>query len=132
MKRMILAAFLATALLAPVAQAEHVTRLVDHAQASFVGEPDPTRVHDAIVEVGQAHGWLASNEEPGKLTLSNTIRGTFKVVVNVSYTSTGMQVDYVSSENLYYRANGDVAYIHPKYNKWVNLLLTETKTKLGS
>ena len=131
MKRMILVTLLSAALLAPLAQAR-TTRMVEHAQVSFVAPADAAKVHDAIVEVGKTHGWVASDEAPGKLTLSNTIRGTFKVVVNVSYTSTGMQVDYVSSENLEYVVKHGGPYIHPKYNKWVDLLMQETKTKLAS
>lgn len=136
MKRMLLAILFAATLLVPMtSQAEHVTRLIDHSQVSFSASPDrtldPAKVREAIVDVAKTHGWVASAEGPGKLTLSNTIRGTFKVVVNVIYSASGMQVDYVSSENLHYRGNSDVAYIHPKYNKWVNLLLLETKARLS-
>lgn len=135
MKRMLLAAFFATAMLVPLAgQAEHTSRLVDHAQVSFAPSQGttPAKVRDAIVEVGKAHGWSVASEAPGKVRLSNTIRGTFKVVVDVTYSASGMQVDYVSSENLYYQVKHDVAYIHPKYNKWVNLLLQETQARLSS
>jgi hypothetical protein len=132
MKRSILSAFLAVALLAPVAsQADHTTKLINHAQVSF-SAPDADKVHDAIVSVGKSHGWVASNEQPGRMTLSNTIRGTFIVVLDVTYSPSGMQVDYVSSENLNYKLKNDVPYIHPKYNKWVDLLMTETKQRLST
>jgi hypothetical protein len=132
MKRIILATLFAASLLAPAAsRAEHTSRLVDHAQLSFAVPADSARVHDAIIEVGKRHGWTVSSDEAGKLRLGNTIRGTFKVVVDVAYTGSGMQVDYVSSENLYYQTKHGVPYIHPKYNKWVDLLMQETKARLA-
>ena len=135
MNRTMVASLLALTLAASTAQAGGATPLVDHAHLSFAVLPDraltPAKVREGIAAVGLRHGWAVVAEEPGKLTLANTIRETFKVVINVSYDASGMQVDYVSSENLNYQTRHGVAFIHPKYNKWVNLLMREVNTGLS-
>ena len=91
----------------------------------------PAKVREAIAASGLKHGWAVVAETPGHLTLSNTIRDTFKVVINVTYDESGMQVDYVSSENLNYKMYKGERYIHPKYNKWVNMLMQGVTTRLS-
>lgn len=109
--------------------------LIDHAHAAFAVLPGKAltsdKVREAIAASGVSHGWGVVAEDPGRLTLRNVIRGKYIVVVNVSYDVSGMQVDYVSSENLNYKMRGGIAYIHPKYNEWVNLLLQGVTTRLS-
>jgi len=136
MKPLIRASLLSVLLVVSIsAQAGGTTPLVDHAKVSFNVLPDrdltPAKVREAIAASGLAHGWAVVAEKPGHLTLSNTIRETFKVVINVTYDASGMQVDYVSSENINYRMYKGVAHIHPKYNKWVNTLMQGVATRLS-
>ena len=135
MKKLIIASALAVILVAPVSSQAGSSRLIDHQHASFTApagrEITPTKVRDAIAAAGQTHGWVVTAEEPGKMTLSNTIRNTFKLVINVSYDVSGMTVDYVSSENLHYRTYHGVPYIHSKYNKWVGLLTQGVQARLS-
>ncbi|MEO8742374.1 MAG: hypothetical protein ABI365_04195 [Lysobacteraceae bacterium] len=91
--------------------------------ASANSLPTLEKVHDAIVQAGASRGWMVTAEQPRQLTLRNVIRGKHTVVVNVSYDRHGVDVSYVSSENLNYEMRGDVAYIHPKYNEWIEKLL---------
>jgi hypothetical protein len=133
MKQLILAMFFVAALGAPVAsQAHNLDRLQDHVQVSFTGSPSQDIVREAILTVGKSHGWSAAQQSPGKMRMTNVIRGTFTVVVDVTYSSTGMQVDYVSSENLNYKLKNNVPWIHPKYNKWVQTLMQETATNVST
>ena len=92
--------------------------------------PSTTKVHDAIVNVGASRGWHVESDGPGKMRLHNLVRGKFDVVVDVSYDSHGMSVAYVSSENLNYEMEGGVAYIHPKYIEWIDLLLRDVGNRV--
>ncbi|MEO7478329.1 MAG: hypothetical protein ABIT64_03745 [Lysobacteraceae bacterium] len=95
------------------------------------GLPSLDKVRDAIVQAGASRGWMVTAEQPRQLTLRNVIRGKHTVVVNVSYNSRGVDVSYVSSDNLNYEMRGDVAYIHPKYNEWVEKLLVDIVAKVA-
>ncbi|MFA6985637.1 MAG: hypothetical protein WC213_05485 [Arenimonas sp.] len=136
MKQVIRASLLSLFLVASVStHAGGTAPLIDHAKVSFSVLPDraltPAKVREAIAASGLKHGWAVVAETPGHLTLSNTIRDTFKVVIDVTYDESGMQVDYVSSENLNFKTYKGVRYIHPKYNKWVNMLMQGVTTRLS-
>jgi hypothetical protein len=137
MKQVIFALLIAVTLMVSVSsQARGTAKLDDHRRVSFTVVPDraltPGQVRDSIVAVARSRDWVLTAEQPGQLTLRNDIRGQFQVVINVSYDVTGMQVDYVSSENLDYKTYHGVPYIHPKYNKWVNLLIKGVNSRLSS
>ena len=83
------------------------------------------RVHDVIISAGGKHGWHVAGDKPGELTLHNDVRGKHEVEVNVFYDSSNVRVEYVSSDDLDYHMRDGVAYIHPKYNEWVHVLLKD-------
>ena len=93
--------------------------------------PTAEMVRASIILAGSARGWQVASEQAGELTLRNNIRNKHVVVVNVHYDSKGVRVEYVSSENLEYEMRNGVAYIHPKYNEWVKLLLNDIVAKVS-
>jgi hypothetical protein len=137
MKNFIRASLVAATLMAPVVSQAGTALLLDHVHMNFAARSDaaltPAKVREAIVAAGMQHGWTVSAEQPGQLTLSNVVRDTFKVVINVSYDASGMTADYVSSENLGYRTytSKNTPYIHPKYNKWVHRLMKDVSVSLA-
>ncbi len=104
----------------PLQASQHVDLVASGSGAAAV-----QKVHDSIVAAGASRGWHPTADQPGKMTLSNTIRGKFVVVIDVSYDAKGLTATYVSSENLNYAMRDGVAYIHPKYNAWVATLLQD-------
>ena len=126
---------IATVLFPLDALARASTPLQSPMHADFVstagGPPSLDKVRQAIIAAGAAHGWRMTAEQPGQMSLHNVIRGKHTVDVNVSYTRHGVDVIYMSSDNLDYAMRDGVAYIHPKYMEWVNLLLTGIVTKVS-
>jgi hypothetical protein len=110
---------------APVESPQHA----DFLSASHA--PAADKVRQAIIDAGARRGWHVDAEQPGRLTLRNVIRNKHTVVVDVAYDSKGVSVTYVSSENLNYEMRDGVAYIHPKYNEWVQKLLKDIVAKVA-
>ena len=119
----------------PASQASRSIPLQDHQRTSF-GEVSgrvltPAKVREAIVVAASARGWAIASEISGQLTLRNNIRGKHMVVIKLIYDAAGVQVDYVSSENLNYELRHGQAYIHPKYNQWLGLLMQDVSARLS-
>ena len=135
MKHFIIVFLSALLLIAPMSSQAKTVPLNDHIKATFVVAPGKARtmdtIREAIAAAGISHGWVAVSEQPGEMTLRNDVRGLHTVVVKVSYDTAGMQVDYVTSENLNYNLRSGVAYIHPKYNMWVDLLIQGVTSRLS-
>ena len=136
MKNLIIAVLFAVTLLVSVpSHARSVVAVKTPERASFVltsgQEPSLDKVRQCIGLASAARGWRVVAEQPGQLTLHNDVRGKHQVEVKVTYDSRGIQVDYVSSENLNYRVRDGVGYIHPKYNEWVNLLISDIVAKVS-
>lgn len=93
--------------------------------------PAPDKVREAIIDASARRGWHVAADQPGKLRLRNVIRNKHTVVVDVAYDSKGVSVTYVSSEDLDYAMRDGVAYIHPKYNEWVQKLLHDIVAKVA-
>ena len=128
MKNLCTAFFLVAAMLFSANASARMSQPLQSPQhASFAASgdrlPSLDKVRESIVQAGAARGWRVTAEQPGRLTLHNVIRGKHVVEVNVSYDRHGVDVSYVSSDNLDYEMRGDVAYIHPKYNEWIQKLL---------
>jgi hypothetical protein len=106
---------------------QHADFMVSGRQA-----PGMDKIRASIVQAGSARGWQVTAEQPGQLTLHNMIRHKHEVVVTVSYDTKGVSVAYVSSSDLDYAMRGGTAYIHPKYNEWVKLLLKDIVAKASA
>ena len=137
MKKLLAILSLIAAVLLPLdALARASAPLQSPMHADFVstanGPPSLDKVRQAIIAAGAAHGWRVIAEQPGQVSLHNVIRAKHTVDVNVTYTRQGVDVIYVSSGNLDYAMRDGVAYIHPKYMEWVNLLLTGIVTKVSN
>jgi hypothetical protein len=128
--------FLALILVSPVGQARFAEPVQSPQQATFIVSgnvaPGLSKVRESIGLAGSARGWVVTSEQPGQLQLRNVVRNKHVVVINVFFDSKGVRAEYVSSENLKYEMRGGVAYIHPKYNEWVNLLLHDIVAKVSS
>jgi hypothetical protein len=137
LKTLFLVLLLAVSILLPFAAHARASVPVESPQqVTFVvskgGAPTIEKVRESIGSAGSVHGWQVTSEQPGEVTMHNLIRNKFVVVVNVFYDSKGVRVDYVSSENLNYALRGGVAYIHPKYNEWVKLLLKDIVARVSA
>lgn len=105
------------------------------ATATFVIPPSGSisidQVRDCVATAGGARGWRMVSDEPGNMTLYIKVRDKHEVTVRVAYDQKGIQVFYVSSTNLDHRLRGDVVYIHPKYNMWVDSLMQDILAKVA-
>jgi hypothetical protein len=89
-------------------------------------------VRSSIGVAASNRDWQVVTEAPGKVQLRNVVRNKHVLVVNVLYNTKGVRIEYVSSENLKYEMHDGTAFIHPKYNEWVGLLLKDIVAKVGS
>jgi len=135
MKYLIAPLMLALALAAAPAAAK-VDELHEAQRVVVVGSRGKSttaaQVHDAIATAGTPRGWMLVDDQPGRVTLRNVIRGKHTVVVAVDYDAEGFRIDYVSSENLNYREKNGRRYIHPKYMQWTAQLAQDIRTRLQS
>jgi hypothetical protein len=94
--------------------------------------PDLEKVREAVGFAAKLRGWQVTAEQPGQATLHTLIRNKHDIVVNVRYDASGVSIEYVSSANLKYEMENGVAYIHPNYNRWVNILLQDIVARVSS
>ncbi len=92
--------------------------------------PSLEQVRHAVATAGAPRGWQMVDEQPGRITLRNVVRGKHTVVVAVDYDAAGFRIDYVSSENMNYREKRGRRYIHPKYMQWTGLLAQDIGARL--
>jgi hypothetical protein len=135
--KILLPMLLALSLLIPLdCLARATVPLQSPQQATFVVSADkaPTmdKVREAIGFAAQLRGWQVTAEQPGQATLHTLIRNKHDIVVNVIYDTRSVRIEYVSSVNMKYEMEGGAAYIHPNYNKWVNILLQDIVGKVSS
>jgi hypothetical protein len=116
MKRIALALALSLTLL--TAQAREVP-LVEMGRVVLTTASGQDAVRAAIVAGGASHGWVVTQEEPGKLTLKYNKQGKLEVVLDVLFDAKGYEIKYVDSKNLNYAKTAEGTMIHPTYNRWV-------------
>jgi len=80
------------------------------------------QVRQAIVQGGAQHGWTVAADTANTVQLRFAKEGKHVVVVDVTYDAGGFQIRYVSSVDMKYEQRGDVAVIHPFYNRWIDNL----------
>lgn len=133
MKTLIPMLALLLALAAAPAQAK-VDELPEPQRIAVVGPmgktPSLEQVRHAVATAGAPRGWQMVDEQPGRITLRNVVRGKHTVVVAVDYDAAGFRIDYVSSENMNYREKRGRRYIHPKYMQWTGLLAQDIGARL--
>jgi hypothetical protein len=109
------------------------------ARQAPLNDPDPLAVPAglSIEQVDRdvrraliSRGWMISEQRPGALEASLTVRAHV-ARITVSFDTKAVRVNYVSSENLKYeehRKKGRL--IHANYMSWINNLLTDISTNL--
>ena len=70
-------------------------------------------LHDAIVRACHDRGWRTVDISADTIQAMIIVRGKHRVVVNIVYNK---------SENMNYTVKKGTQYIHPNYNKWVEML----------
>lgn len=116
MKRIAIALALSLALAA--AQAREAP-MVETGRVVLTTASGQDAVRAAIVAGGAAHGWVVTQEEPGKLTLKYNKQGKLEVVLDVLFDAKGYEIKYVDSKGLNYAKTAEGTTIHPTYNRWV-------------
>ncbi len=71
--------------------------------------------------------WTISEEKPGYMEASITVRNKHTAVVGIPYTDKTYNIEYIRSSNLNHK--GDK--IHRNYRKWVTLLDREIQAELS-
>lgn len=82
------------------------------------------QVRTAIIRAGAGLGWQITEEAPGKLVGTLTLR-THTAVVDIFYTATSYSIQYRSSVNLDERGG----QIHKNYNGWISNLVKGINTQ---
>ena len=80
-------------------------------------------VTQVIEHAGADRGWKMTLQEPG-LIRGHLVTGggKHKVDVDIAYTQEAFSITYVDSVNMNYALRSDGPFIHPKYNRWVEIL----------
>lgn len=132
----LLAPILLAFLLAATPAAAKTVELPEPQRVAAVGPmgqaPTVEQVRHAVATAGAPRGWMMVDEQPGRITLRNVVRGKHTVVVAVAYDAAGFQVEYVSSENMNYTVRRGQARIHPKYHHWVGNLALDISTRVAA
>jgi hypothetical protein len=80
-------------------------------------------VTQVIEHAGVDRGWRMTLQEPGLIRGHLVVGGgKHKVDVDIAYTKETFSITYVDSVNMNYSLRSDGPYIHPKYNRWVEIL----------
>ncbi len=116
MKRIALTLALSLAMVA--AQAREAP-LVETGRVVLTTATGQDAVRAAIISGGASHGWVVTQEEPGKLTLKYNNQGKHEVVLDVLFDAKGYEIKYVDSKGLNYAKTAEGTTIHPTYNRWV-------------
>ncbi|MEJ2106874.1 MAG: hypothetical protein P8X48_06020 [Acidiferrobacteraceae bacterium] len=66
-----------------------------------------------------ARGWYVTSKKPGVIGAEIIVRGNHTLDVEIKYTNKSFDINYKSSKNLNYSANGGKPRIHPNANSWM-------------
>ena len=80
-------------------------------------------ITQAILTAGRDRGWQMTEAGPG-LIRGNLVTGGGKheVDVDIAYSHDQFSITYADSVNMNYQRRDGEARIHPKYNRWVQIL----------
>jgi len=70
--------------------------------------------------------WIIQHKEEGQIIAKYT-RGKISASISIIYSENNLAITYVDSSSLKYKEDGEIRYIHPKYNQWVNNLEFDLK-----
>ncbi len=116
MKRIAIALALSLTLMA--AQAREAP-MVETGRVVLTAANGQDAVRSAIAAGGASHGWVITQEEPGKLTLKYSKRDNLEVVLDVLFDAKGYEIKYVDSKGMNYAKKTEGTTIHHNYNRWV-------------
>ena len=85
-------------------------------------------VRKAILRAGSRRGWVFSDEGPGKLVGTLSLR-KHQATVDVTYSEDNYDITYRDSQNLSYDAESNK--IHANYNGWVQNLVKDISIELS-
>lgn len=101
------------------------------AVATGTGKPATAeQVKHAIMKGGANKGWTFTQTTDGKLLANLVVRNKHTVAADIGYAADKYSVTYQSSINMNYETRDGQPFIHPKYNGWVQNLLTEVRLEL--
>lgn len=86
-----------------------------------------SKMRQTIIDAATKRGWAVTEKKKGVLTATLVVR-SHTVVVDIPYSSSGYEINYVSSINM----NAENGTIHNKYNHWVNNLYQDVNRELNT
>jgi len=80
-------------------------------------------ITQAILAAGNQRGWQKTLVSPGLIHAKLIVGdGKHEVEVDISYTKEDFSITYAGSSNMNYQLRDGEKRIHPKYNRWVQIL----------
>ncbi len=119
-----IAVFFTALLLLGCARTQSVHNINDHMIPAGLTQQ---QVKQAIVDAGNARGWVMRETSPGVIAGDIVVR-SHNAAIDVSYSEASYSINYRDSRNLDY--SGDK--IHRNYNKWIILLDRDIMMKLSA
>lgn len=93
-------------------------------------KPTLEQVTEAALRGASARGWTAEKLADGQYRLRLVVR-KHTVVALLWVSPERFSIAYESSDNMDFRMEDGVAYIHPKYNQWVRNLVQDIRKQLA-
>lgn len=88
------------------------------------------RITEAILASGVNRGWKMTVLKPGLIRGKIVVNDKHTVEVDITYNEKDFSINYVNSINMNYNFSNSVYYIHPKYNRWVNILKEDIQDQM--
>lgn len=88
-------------------------------------------VREAIFNACLELGWVPQDTTADVVRAALVVRNKHTVVVDIHYTPTSYDIQYVSSVNMNEKYKDGTIVLHPNYNKWVANLKHRINLKLG-
>lgn len=90
------------------------------------------QVTEAIKNAGELQGWNLTAQKPGQFLGKLFVGGKHTAIVNILYDTKTFSIVYESSQNLNYKVERSVTYIHPNYLVWVDRLKFAIQQQAGA
>jgi hypothetical protein len=123
----------ALAFLALNAHARGSVPIVNHEALPAItasGKPaSAEQIRAALQAAGAPRGWQITPAGNGKALAVLNVRGQHSVSADITYATGQYSIKYRDSTNMNYDAATNL--IHPKYNMWVQTLISDTRIQLS-